>query len=282
MSTKQTPSPELDRLASAWLADGPTELSDRALSAALDEIHRTRQRRRWAAPWRILNMRTPMRLAAAVAIVVVIGYGALNVLRPNGGIGALPSATPASTGQAPAAVASPTLVPLDTSSWFLYVSRFNWLGVQYPRGWTAIDADHAWSLDADAAWPNTAADRYVSPDGRVSLASWSVVVDPGTDLLTWIEAYCPRNTSPCTGIQERAVPVVADDKLHVSGLLIPFKDNVQAFFLDVDRIFVVAAWRPESDPGLAQFGGATRLLEAMSASMCFTCAYPVGSTPRPG
>jgi hypothetical protein len=273
---------EFDRHAAAWLDDGPTELSDRVLDAALREVHLTRQRRRWAAPWRTLNMRTPIRLATAIAIVVVIGYGALNLLRPNGGIGALPSASTASTGLAPTAVPSPTLVPLDTSSWFLYVSRWNWLGVEYPRGWTAIDADHAWSLDADAAWPNTAADTFVSPDGRVKLASWSVVVDPGTNLLTWIEAYCPRNTSPCTGIQDRAVPVVADDKLHVSGLLIPFKDNVQAFFLDVDRIYMVAVWRPESDPGLVQFGGGRRILEAMSASMCFTCAYPNGSTPRPG
>ncbi|HEY4227433.1 MAG TPA: hypothetical protein VGM49_03775 [Candidatus Limnocylindrales bacterium] len=227
-------------------------------------------------------MRTPIRLAAAVAVVVVISYGALNVLRPNTGTGALPSASTAPTALTPTALASPTLAPLDTSSWFLYVSRWNWLGVQYPRGWTAIDADHAWSLNTDAAWPNTAADRYVSPDGRVTAASWSVVVEPGTDLLAWIDAYCSLNTSPCTGIQDRAVPVIADDKLHVSGLLIPFNGNVQAFFLDVDRIYVVAVWKPDSDPGLAQFGGGRRLVEAMSASMCFTCAYPNGSTPRPG
>ena len=129
-----------------------------------------------------------------------------------------------------------------------------------------------------AAWPNTAADRFVSPDGKISLASWSVLVEPGTDLLAWIAAYCPLNTSPCTGIRI-AIPVVADDKLHVSGVLIPFDDNVQAFFLHVDRIYVVAAWHPESDPGLAQFGGGRRLLEAMSASMCFTCASPGGVHP---
>jgi hypothetical protein len=265
-----------------WLEEGSDKTPPAAIHAVLLAVRTTSQERDLRIPWRTAHVSKYLAAAAAVIVVVVIGYGALGVIRPNAGTVAVPSATPASTGLAPTELVTPTPVPLDTSSWFLYVSRYNWLGVEYPRGWTAIDANHAWSLAADAAWPNTAADTYVSPDGHVKLASWSVVVDPGTSLIAWIEDYCPRNTSPCTGIQERAVPVVAGDKLHVSGLLIPFKDNVQAFFLDVDRIYVVAAWRPESDPGLAQFGGATRLLEAMSASMCFTCAYPVGSTPRPG
>ena len=43
---------DFDRTARAWLEDGPTVMSDRALHAALDEIHVTRQRRaRWPA-WR--------------------------------------------------------------------------------------------------------------------------------------------------------------------------------------------------------------------------------------
>ena len=38
---------DLDRTARLWLQDGPDQLADRVLEAALDEIHVTRQRRVW-------------------------------------------------------------------------------------------------------------------------------------------------------------------------------------------------------------------------------------------
>jgi hypothetical protein len=43
---------EFDRLASAWLVDGPIELADRVLDAALAEVHTTQQGRRVPVPWR--------------------------------------------------------------------------------------------------------------------------------------------------------------------------------------------------------------------------------------
>ena len=36
---------DFDRIAMAWLADGPDELSDRVLDTVVDQIHLTRQRR---------------------------------------------------------------------------------------------------------------------------------------------------------------------------------------------------------------------------------------------
>ena len=38
---------DFDRTARLWLEDGPTDMPDRALQAALDEIHVTQQRRAW-------------------------------------------------------------------------------------------------------------------------------------------------------------------------------------------------------------------------------------------
>jgi hypothetical protein len=35
---------DLDRIVGAWLTEGPAELADRVLDAALDEIHLTHQR----------------------------------------------------------------------------------------------------------------------------------------------------------------------------------------------------------------------------------------------
>jgi hypothetical protein len=226
-----------------------------------------------------------MRLAAGVAIVAIVSYASLSVLGPRLGPGSQPTATPGPT--APVAVPTPsegpgaTRPPLDTSSWYLFASAHNWLGILVPRGWTDVAADHDWTLENDAAWPNTAADRFVSPDGQVTVSAWSVRVQAGTTLEEWLTDYCPRNTSPCAGLTGRAVPTTADPVQRHPGLLVPFDGNVQAFFRYADRIFAVAVWRGESDPSVAAYGGARRLLEAFAGSMCFDCASPVGATPLP-
>ncbi len=82
---------DFDRIAGAWLAEGPTELTDRVLDAALDEVHLTHQRHRLTVPWRIDPMSNPFRMAvAAVIAVVAVGLIALN-LPGRGGVGATPS-----------------------------------------------------------------------------------------------------------------------------------------------------------------------------------------------
>jgi hypothetical protein len=78
-----------DRTVMAWLEDGPTSISDRALRAALDEVHATRQRRTWWSARRNRPMNTMMKgalVAAAVVAAVVVG---INVLpKQEAGFGA--------------------------------------------------------------------------------------------------------------------------------------------------------------------------------------------------
>jgi hypothetical protein len=91
-----------DRMAEAYLADGPTVLADRVLDAALGEVHVTRQQRaRWRAPWRFPDMSTFAKVAVAAVAVIAVGLVGMTFLQPggNGGVGA-PSAAP-----------SPTVVP---------------------------------------------------------------------------------------------------------------------------------------------------------------------------
>jgi hypothetical protein len=95
---------DFDRLASSWLAAGPTELNDRVLEAALDEVHLTNQRRRTTVPWRTSTLSTPLRLAAAIAVVAIAGVAGLNLLRGNGVGG--PTAAPTSS-----LITSPTTSP---------------------------------------------------------------------------------------------------------------------------------------------------------------------------
>jgi hypothetical protein len=92
---------DFDRTARLWLEGGPTELADRALDAALDEIHVTPQRRAWWPARRLPKMTTPIRFATGAAtlavVVLVLAVVGFNLLPGNGGVGA-PSSTPAPTG----------------------------------------------------------------------------------------------------------------------------------------------------------------------------------------
>jgi hypothetical protein len=83
---------EFNRTARAWLEDGPTLISDRALQSALDEVHTTRQRPAWLAGRRLPRMTTPIRLAAVVGAIALAVAGIS--LFSGGGVGGPPGPTP--------------------------------------------------------------------------------------------------------------------------------------------------------------------------------------------
>jgi hypothetical protein len=88
---------DFDRTARLWLEDGPTELSDRVLQAALDEIHVTKQRRAWWPARRFRQMNTPIRIAVAAAAVFLIALVGVNLMARNGGGVGGPPAPPTPT-----------------------------------------------------------------------------------------------------------------------------------------------------------------------------------------
>jgi hypothetical protein len=101
---------DFDRTARLWLDDGPTALSDRALQAALDEIHVTRQRRaRWPVR-RVFDMNPSIRLAVGAAAVVLVAVIGSNFLPSGSGVGGGPAATPTPT---PTPSPTPIALPLD-------------------------------------------------------------------------------------------------------------------------------------------------------------------------
>jgi hypothetical protein len=111
--------PDFDRHAAAWLADGPTELNDRVLDAALREVHLTHQRRRPTVPWRIRTMNPFARIAVAAFAVVAALVGAIYVLAPGGGVGGRLPATASPSGRpspSPLVTASPTPIPTQLAS----------------------------------------------------------------------------------------------------------------------------------------------------------------------
>jgi hypothetical protein len=107
---------DFNRIAGAWMAEGPNELADRVLEAALDEVHLTNQRRRLAVPWRTPPMSMPLRLAASVAIIAVLGVGAIRLFGPAPNVGAAPSPTPTAAPTPSTAPPSPTASPTAASA----------------------------------------------------------------------------------------------------------------------------------------------------------------------
>jgi hypothetical protein len=88
---------EFDRTARAWLEDGPTRMSDRAVLSALEEIHTTRQRRAWWPARRATPVNIFVRAAIAAVLVVGVGLLAINVLprqSDGSGVGGQPTASP--------------------------------------------------------------------------------------------------------------------------------------------------------------------------------------------
>jgi hypothetical protein len=207
------------------------------------------------------------RLALAAAAVVAVVVGGLYVLRPGAdrpGVGGPGSPVPsASTSLSPPPSATTSL--LDTSTWVAYESDRYGFSIGHPADWTERASDHVWTLAADSDWLSPASEGFRAADSSVYATAWSVSVPAGTTAEAWIAAYCVKQANtPCTGIPGFAMTATMDGH---PGLLVPFKDDTQAFFLVDSRMYVVAVWEPDSDPRTAPYGGAQRLLKGYLASM---------------
>ena len=116
---------DFDRTARLWLDDGPSQMPDRALDAALATIGRTRQRRAiWPAsrlPFMTPTLRIAASAAAVLALVAVVAIG----LGPSG-----PGAIEATPTPTPTVSPSPLVIPsgegpvLLTPGMYLAVSSF--------------------------------------------------------------------------------------------------------------------------------------------------------------
>lgn len=177
---------DFDRIAAAWLADGPEELSDRVIDAAVDQIHLTRQRRAITAPWRLPTMTTPARVAAAAVIGVLVFGGALFFLgRPGqsgvGGPPPSPSVRP-TTVPSPSAAPSPYVMPPITSTFTSTLYRYS---IAMSQAWTATPATTPWvGLDNSGSAVDSIA--ITGTDSEIDGASQSLT---GISYSDWVAAY---------------------------------------------------------------------------------------------
>lgn len=144
-----------DRLAEAFMADGPTVLADRVFDAAFDEVHVTRQRRvLWRVPWRFPTMNTFAKFAVAAVAVIAIGFVGLSMLRPAGtGPGSPstapsptvdPTATPSPTAE-PTPTPEPTPQPTPAALTGQFTSERHGYAISVPADWSTRPAETAWT-----------------------------------------------------------------------------------------------------------------------------------------
>jgi hypothetical protein len=266
---------------SLWLEEEAVGfLPDRLLNATFERTRGQRQASR--SGWRSFSMSRPILalMAVGAAAVVIVASAIYFRPAPSSSVGGAPATTSPTASRSPTASPSPSSGPIDTSAWTPYKSSHYGFTIGYPAGWTATPATRDWTFEADAVFDPAARgkDHFSPADSAVGVSAWSVAVEPATtfetseDVEAWVEAYCAKTDhTPCTGLRDRAVPLCLERRDCHPGVLVPFNSDVVAFFTNGaagERMMIVAVWRSESDPSVAPFGGARRLLEGFLSTMC--------------
>jgi len=266
-----------------WLEDDPYTAPDQALDVVLAAFPSIKQRRAWRVPWRVQGMTTPLRLGLTAAAVGALAIGSLLFVNrgpsgPGGPGGPTSSATP---GSAASPSPSPSSALLDTSSWPTYESARYGFSIGRPADWTERPAERDWTVATDAAdWLSAAQESFIAAAGDVRLSAWSVAVEPGTSAQAWIQSYCVAAAAPgqdCSGYQDGAVPVSIDG--HPGVLITKSGFDHPVFVLNGERMYVVIAWREESDSSVMPYGGARRLVESFLSTMVL--GAPVAPSAQP-
>jgi len=239
-----------------------------------------------ASAKRQTRRRTSVAVACVVAVLGAVVFAGVTNAGPDRHKGIEPIRTPS-----PSPTTAKAPEPIDTSGWTTYASGLYDFRVGHPPDWTEAPASRAWIADTDVADAlSPAHEAFAAPDGEIRVSAWNAplgapagstvcpdlkdraCVESIAFLTDWVEDYCEasRNT-PCDGIEDRAIELCLEKRDCHPGLLVPFRDDVQAFFsggiYDADAMTVVAVWRGESDPSVARYAGAQRLLEAFLSTM---------------
>jgi hypothetical protein len=274
---------EFDMTARAWLEDGPTQMSERGLLSALEEIHTTRQRRAvwpaWrATPVRVLGRGGPtfQRLSLAVATggaaIVLIAAGTVLLSNP-----------PRST-DGPAA-ASPTSSPSGptTSGGMWPQSTLDDVRAAQKRA-DAGDPDYSWQVGARVVEddPFTQVDAELVDRFMREVLGWESYkfreMDSGTsvgwnDAGNWVEGTvtgqrylrcAPGRTNPLYP-DESCAPTLDDLRYEAVSF-----DLAQLDRQGPDGIWVVSRWRltapfAQVDPAVAEAQATERLGEFLAA-----------------
>jgi hypothetical protein len=160
---------DMDRVLSQWFENGPSTMPDRVVDVVADRIARQRQRPVWRLHWRPFDMNASIKIAAAIAAVVVLAVVGWNLLPGRStGVGDGGSATPSLTSSpTPSATPSPTTSPTPAAARMdLQGDAASWTAT-VPAGWTGAGT---WFLTSSQG-PSGPTGIAVAATGAVNVPS---------------------------------------------------------------------------------------------------------------
>lgn len=206
---------DIERALDAWLVEGPTEINDRVVESALDQIEHTEQRRVLHMPrWRDLVMNSPFRLVGAALVAVILVGGVLVLRSSPANVGTNPTPSPIQTAGAPTGTPStaPSIATAPSCNPFPGATSLVALGKTTP---TASGATYAtdlspcgftvkpgagWFADHDQltivsiqSGPGSPTNKpvylvqFLVPDKVVQVGTAGPTTAP-TDLIAWLKA----------------------------------------------------------------------------------------------
>jgi len=122
---------QFERAVLDWLGDGSDRTPPAAIDGVLLAVKTTPQERDLRIPWRFTRMTTTMRLAAGIAIVAVLGVGALQLLGSGFSVGSKATPSP-TTPPPPTQLPASELVPFTSAQYGYTISVI--------KGWGAVVA----------------------------------------------------------------------------------------------------------------------------------------------
>ncbi len=266
---------ELDR----WFSDGPDEVADRVIDAALADIDLTSQRSAGIGrPWRTSTMKRSMPMMAAAAFVVFVGAVALSYLLVTSPKAASPSTAPSTDRPdvSPAAT-------ISTEGWTTFVSTRWGYTIGVPAGWTP-----RFNARGDVV-EDPALDWFASSDPNVAFAVRSWPIDTGTTLDGWIESYNPVSLRSDTSWGPRcSVPAGGWQPIVVAGLpgLIhggsPDCSYTEAAAITGDRVYVFSGFAKGGDIDRSTFDTFVGSARLDPTAIVVPPSPPPPPTPTPG
>jgi hypothetical protein len=276
-----------DRAVRDWLEDGSDRTPRSAIDGVLLAVKTTPQERDLRIPWRFTRMTNTMRLAAGIAIVAVIGFGALQFLGPGSGVGS--KATPS-----PSPTVAPTLPP-GITGWTTYTSKVYGYTLSYPSDWSVYAPATRKFQQGDLAFPEIpTADVFENSEAidgdSIGLFVMQLPAPAGADLNSWegllaaFREMCkPEFSSIACPTADPATPMCLGDQACRPAIIALVSDErtPSALFGDPDNAIVTlfSLGRPDDFPAAARYGGAVTLLKSILSQVDVRVPQP-GETPH--
>lgn len=188
-----------ERAVRDWLDEGSDRTPRHAIDAVLLAVKTTPQQRVPWIPRRFTTMPTYLRLAAGIAIVAVLGVGAVTFIGPGPDVGGRPTPLPTSS-PPPTAAPAPSPVPTTYVPGALtqtFTSDRHGFSLSYPEGWVAQEATEPWTEGDPPVASDPSGDKLLDGAALRDHLFLTVVSRPldGASLDAWLTGYLDGCTS---------------------------------------------------------------------------------------